>query len=35
MAIVCSSEVEYESDSELHGFINLSTSTGVARKRKE
>ena len=29
--LLCSSEVEYESDSELHGFINLSTSTGVAR----
>lgn len=29
--LLCSSEVEYESDSDLHGYLSLSTSTGVAR----
>ncbi len=29
--LLCSSEVEYDTDSDLHGYLSLSTSTGVAR----
>ena len=29
--LLCSSEVEYDTDSDLHGYLNLATSTGVAR----
>lgn len=29
--LLCSSEVEYDTDNDLHGYLSLSTSTGVAR----